>query len=139
MNDYSYEDLFVGQREAFPVEITEKMLDEFRGITGDINPMHNDEGFALEHGYPRRIVYGMLTASFLSTLAGVYLPGRKCLIQSVETKFTNPVYIGDRLLISGTVVELNDSVRQAVIKVLVTNQMGQKVLRGTLKLGVMQG
>lgn len=138
MNSYSYEELFVGQKEEFFVDITEKMLSEFCQMTGDINPMHNDDNFALRHGYSRRIAYGMLTASFLSTLAGVYLPGEKCLLQSVETKFTNPVYTGDRLLVSGTVAELNDSVRQVVVKGLITNQIGQKVLKGTIKLGVVQ-
>ncbi len=138
MNHYRYKELFVGQREKFSVEITEQMMLNFREITGDVNPMHNDDIFAVRHNYSQRIVYGMLTASFLSTLAGVYLPGENCLIQSVETKFVNPVYIGDKLLISGTVTELNDCVRQVVLKVVIINEGGQKVLRGTVKLGVIE-
>lgn len=138
MNDYCYEDLFIGQEEHFSVEITDEMMSSFCKITGDINPMHHDDNFAAKHHYPKRIVYGMLTASFLSTLAGVYLPGKKCLIQSVETKFTNPVYVGDKLVVMGKVVELNDSVRQIVLKVIITNQDGKKVLGGLMKLGVVQ-
>ena len=69
----------------------------------------------------------MLTASFLSTLAGVYLP--------VETKFTKPVYIGDLLNISGEVTEINDTVNQIVLKVEIRNQNEEKVLRGKMKVG----
>ena len=138
MNYYHYEDLSVGQTEEFSAVVSEDMLETFKQISGDSNPLHNDDSFAKSHGYPQRVVYGMLTASFLSTLAGMYLPGAYCLIQSVETKFVNPVFIGDKLLVSGTVAELNDSVRQIVLKVVVTNQDGKKVLRGTMKLGVLE-
>ena len=139
MNHYDYEELAIGQKEDFSVEITEQMLDSFRMITSDVNPLHNDNDFAQKHHYPQRVVYGMLTASFLSTLAGVYLPGEKCLIQSVEIKFTNPVFLGDVLRVSGRITELHDSVRQIVLKVMIENQDGKKVLRGTMKLGVLQG
>lgn len=138
MHNYCYEELYVGQSEEFSLEITEEMMLRFREITGDINPLHNDDAFAARHHYPQRVVYGMLTASFLSTLAGVYLPGEKCLIQSVETKFTNPVYVRDKLLVKGEIQELNDSVRQIVLKVTIMNQDGKKVLRGSMKLGVVQ-
>ena len=58
----------------------------------------------------------MLTASFLSTLAGVYLPGERSLIQSIESKFVNPVYVGDELTIRGIILALNDTVKQIEIK-----------------------
>ena len=138
MNYYTYEQLSVGQKEEFSVKITEKMMQEFRRISGDENPLHSDDEFARRHHYPQRVVYGMLTASFLSTMAGGYLPGEKCLIQSVEVKFLKPVYIGDRVTVCGVIAELHDSVRQIVLKVSVTNSAGQRVLKGIMKLGVLQ-
>lgn len=119
------------------MEITEDMLSVFRKVTGDVNPLHTDDAFAQDHQYPRRVVYGMLTASFLSTLAGVYLPGERCLIQSVEVKFSKPVFVGDQLLVAGTVTELHASVQQIVLKVEIVRG-GVKVLRGIMKLGVLQ-
>ena len=79
----------------------------------------------------------MLTASFFSTLGGVYLPGKNCLIHSVEVNFKKPVFIGDRLTILGEVTELNEMFRRAVIKVTITNQKNEKVSRGILKVGVL--
>ena len=74
----------------------------------------------------------MLTASFLSTLAGVYIPGERSLIQQVETKFAKPVYIGDELTVTGEITELVESVQRLELKVTITNQDGKKVLRGTM-------
>ena len=117
MNHYSINDLSIGHKEVFTVEVTTEMFNKFREITDDINPLHNDEDFARNLGHKGRVAFGMLTASFLSTLAGVYLPGERSLIHSVETKFTKPVYIGDVLSISGEVTEINDTVNQIVLKV----------------------
>ena len=134
MNNYKYEDLSVGMSESFTVTITQEMLDKFKSITGDVNPLHNDEEFARAKGHPGRVAYGMLTASFLSTLAGVYIPGERSLIQQVETKFAKPVYIGDVLTVTGEIVELVDSVQRLELKVTITNQDGKKVLRGTMEI-----
>ncbi|SET26500.1 3-hydroxybutyryl-CoA dehydratase [Pseudobutyrivibrio sp. C4] len=132
MNNYTFDELNVGMTESFKVSITEAMLDAFKGITGDVNPLHNDEEFAKEKGHPGRVAYGMLTASFLSTLAGVYIPGERSLIQQVETKFAKPVYIGDELTVTGEITELVESVQRLELKVTITNQDGKKVLRGTM-------
>ena len=132
MNNYKFDELTVGMTESFKVSITAEMLDAFKGITGDVNPLHNDEEFAKAKGHPGRVAYGMLTASFLSTLAGVYIPGERSLIQQVETKFAKPVYIGDELTVTGEIVELVESVQRIELKVTITNQDGKKVLRGTM-------
>lgn len=135
MKEYRFEDLSLGMDACFVKEIKKEMLEQFKEITEDINPLHCDKEFANSQGYPDRVNYGMLTASFISTLGGVYLPGKYCLIQSVETMFLRPVYVGDVLKIYGTVVELHESVRQATIKIVITNQNGVKVLRGKMKVG----
>ena len=132
MNNYKFDELTVGMTESFKVTITEEMLDAFKGITGDVNPLHNDEEFAKAKGHPGRVAYGMLTASFLSTLAGVYIPGERSLIQQVETKFAKPVYIGDELTVTGEITELVESVQRLELKVTITNQDGKKVLRGSM-------
>ena len=138
MNNYKFDELTVGMTESFKVTITEAMLDAFKGITGDVNPLHNDEEFAKAKGHPGRVAYGMLTASFLSTLAGVYIPGERSLIQQVETKFAKPVYIGDELTVTGEITELVESVQRLELKVTITNQDGKKVLRGTMGILVVQ-
>ena len=128
MNHYSINDLSIGHKESFTTEITSAMFDKFKEITGDINPLHNDIDFAKDLGHKGRVAFGMLTASFLSTLVGVYLLGERSLIHSVET-------IGDVLNVCGEVVEINDTVKQIVLKVEIRNQYEEKVLRGKMKVG----
>lgn len=136
MNEYTYEEIEVGHKESFSVTITEEMLDSFKKITGDINPLHNDEDYAKSKGQPGRVVYGMLTASFLSTLAGVYLPGKLSLIHEVKQKFVKPVYIGDTLLVEGVVEDKHDAFSLLDIKFTIRNQRDVKVCRGTMSVGV---
>ena len=76
MNEYRYEDLQIGMSESFSVEIREDMLSRFLSITDDFNPLHNDEVFAREKGFAGKVVYGMLTMSFMSTLGGVLSSGK---------------------------------------------------------------
>ncbi len=136
MKHYKYEDISVGLEESFSAQITETMMSTFREITGDQNSLHSSSEFAVKKGYLDKVCFGMLTASFLSTLAGVYLPGENSLIQSVETKFVAPVYVGDRLKIVGEVTEMNDLFHVFIMKVTIFNQDEKKVLRGKMQIQV---
>jgi len=138
MNHYTYDEIFVGQKESFQVTVTEEMLRSFYHISGDVNPLHNDGAYAKSQGYPDRVAYGMLTASFLSTLAGVWLPGEKSLIHQVEIEFPAPVFIGDELTVEGSVKEKNDTFRFLIVKTCIKNQNGKKVLRGKMRIQVLE-
>lgn len=138
MNHYRLADLTPGVTESFTVTITEEMMAQFYAITGDNSPIHMDADYAAGRGYPGRVVYGMLGASFLSTLAGVYLPGEHCLLHSVDLKFAKPIFIGDTLTVTGVVDEVNDTFREIIIKASIVNQDGKKVTRAVIRAGVAQ-
>lgn len=137
MNEYTYDEITIGQEESFQVTVSEEMMEQFLQITGDVNPLHRDAAYAATRQYVDKVVYGMLTASFFSTLAGVYLPGRYSLIHSVETKFLRPVYVGDMLTVSGTVKEKEDAYRMLILNLLIKNRKGEKVVRGTMQIKVL--
>jgi acyl dehydratase len=138
VNTYTYEDIKIGQEESFCVQITDVDMEMFRQITGDNNPLHCDEDYARSRGYGGRVVYGMLTASYLSTLAGMYLPGEHSLIHEVDVKFTAPNgEIGKgAITISGRVTEKHDLFKRLTLKVTITADDGTKLLRGTMRAGV---
>ncbi|NMA06997.1 MAG: MaoC family dehydratase [Ruminococcaceae bacterium] len=136
MNSYSYEELSVGTTETFEVEVTEEMLRAFCEMSGDVNPLHTDEDFAKSRGFDSKVVYGMLTSSFYSTLVGVYLPGERCILQEISIKFRKPVFVGDVIRVSGTVAEKIDFVKRVVIKAYAENQMGVKVNTATISVGL---
>ena len=136
MNEYRFDEIAEGQKESVSVTITEEMIENFRTLTGDVNPLHQDADYAKEKGYPDKVCFGMLTASFLSTMAGVYMPGKYSLIQSVEVKFSKPVFAGDEICFTGKVSEKNDTFRFIKLKVDGVNQNGEKKLKAVMQIGV---
>ncbi len=138
MNEYRFKDLKIGQEEYFSVTITEEMMRMFLELSGDENPLHNDKEFALDQGYQGKVVYGLLTTSFISKLVGVLLPGRYCLLQGIDVKYSRPVYVGDILIVKGVVDELHESVQRAVIKVSIQNQDEKKVVKGKVEVGFLR-
>lgn len=139
MMEYRYNELKVGHKESFIAKVDQDKMDAFMKITGDENPLHIDSKYAKSKEFPDKAVYGMLTASFFSTLAGMYLPGKYSLIHSVEVKFPNPLFLMDskELRISGEIVEKNDLFKLLTLKVEVKNDQGIKVCRGKMKVGVL--
>ena len=95
MNEYTLAEIEVGMKAVFHKTITKKMEDAFRVISGDENPLHKDDTFALEISngkFQGHAAFGMLTASLYSTVAGMYLPGKYSLIHSFEElSFTKPL------------------------------------------------
>jgi 3-hydroxybutyryl-CoA dehydratase len=137
MNEYKFSDIEIGLEESFEVKIDASKMDKFLDISNDINPLHVDSNYAKKKGFPGRVVYGLLTSSFYSTLVGVHLPGKHCILQGIDIQFSKPVYIGDALKISGKVSYINEAYKQIEIRAFITNQNNEKVSRATIKTGVL--
>lgn len=137
MQTYTIDTLSIGLSHQFAVTITREMMSGFLAITGDNNPMHVDASYAQNNGMRQEVVYGMLTASFYSTLVGVYLPGKLALLHSVDTQFLKPVFVGDTLTVQGEVVEVNPVFKQVLLKAVIINQKGEKVSRAKIKAGLL--
>ncbi len=142
MNRYTFEDCQIGKKESFEAEITEEKMEAFRMISGDVNPLHTDEDFAQKKGFETKVVYGLLTASFFSTLVGVYLPGERCLIQETNFKFLKPVHIlcgGGALEITGEVADRDERTKQLMLKVRIRRKSDNAlVVRGKMTVGVLE-
>jgi 3-hydroxybutyryl-CoA dehydratase len=138
MNDYTLEDLLrIGDQEhSFMVEVTMEMQKAFGEISGDDNPLHTSRERAREMGYDAPLAYGMLTASFYSRLVGVHLPGRNSLLHELKASFNKPVYVGDKLTVSGRLAEVHEQLRRVVVKAAIHNQAGEKVSKATITAGV---
>ena len=125
MNHYTLAEMVPGLSEEFTVTVTAEMMDQFKAITGDVSPIHIDADYAKDRGFPGRVVYGMLGASFFSTL-----------LHGVECKFAKPIFIGDTLTIKGTVERVSEIGSETEIKAVITNQDGKRVTRGIIKAGL---
>jgi 3-hydroxybutyryl-CoA dehydratase len=136
MQQYLFSDITIGLKHSFEAEIDEARMQKFLEISGDNNPMHIDPEYARSKGMPGRVVYGLLTSSFYSTLVGVYLPGKYALLHSIDVQFSKPVFIGDKLMITGEVSSINEMFRQIEVKAYIVNQKGEKISRAKIKIGL---
>jgi len=104
------------------------MLKAYADASGDQNPIHQNEEFALSVGLPNVIAHGMLTMA----LVGKYVTdwsGGSASVKEFGARFIKPVIVpaGEKvdLTINATVVEINGS----EIKLdLVATSAGVKVL-----------
>lgn len=135
MKEYRFDDCIIGIRESFTVEVTESMMSLFESVSGDKNPMHLDGEYAKAHGYNDRLVYGLLTSSFYSKLVGMYLPGKYCILKTIEVSFERPVYIGDILTITGRVKEKDERFSQMLVKANIKNQHGKTISKANILVG----
>jgi len=85
--------------------ITLDWLKEFARVSGDYNPIHQDEAVAKSMGLPGVIAHGMLTASLLHSRAleaiADYRNLRGFRIASSETRFRAMTFLGDEISIGG--------------------------------------
>ncbi len=137
MNEYKFSNIEIGLEESFEVKLDASKMDKFLDISNDINPLHVDSNYAEKKGFPGRVVYGLLTSSFYSTLVGVHLPGKYSILQGIDIQFSKPVYIGDTLKISGKVSYINEAYKQIEIRAFITNQNNEKVSKATIKTGIL--
>lgn len=136
--EYKFGDIELGTKKAFTVEITESLIDEFAKISGDYNPLHMDKKYASSTIFKKRICHGMLLASFLSRLVGMYLPGKYALYFSQTLNFLDPCYAGDKITIEGEVIDKSPSTRTIIMKTTIHNQSGKYILDGIAKVIVQE-
>lgn len=136
MQEYTLRTIEKGISHSFSVKLTDDMLTTFAHLTGDMNPLHTDDDFARQDGFPARVAHGMLVSSFYSTLVGMYLPGRHALLHGVDATLHNPAFVGDTLTVSGTVTYINEAFGQIEIKARVVNQDGSPISKAKIKAGV---
>lgn len=103
---YYIEDLKPGMSESFSKTVTERDVELFGEVSGDTNPVHFDEEFAKNTIFKGRIAHGVLSASYISTVLGMKMPGPGTIFMSLTTRFKAPVRIGETVTATCTVREV---------------------------------
>ncbi len=103
---WSFAELALGMRESFSKTVENDDVIGFAELSGDRNPIHLSEHFARKTRFGGRIVHGLYTASLISALIGMRLPGPGAVYISQTLNFRGPVKVGDRVDVSVEVIEL---------------------------------
>ena len=133
-NELSYDDISIGQQESFMIKITASMVEKFSNLSGDLNPLHMDNEFAESSSFKKRIVHGMLLASFFSQLIGMKLPGKNALYFSQTLNFRSPCYIDDEIEVVGEVIEKSDSTQIITVSTSIFNKSKTCLIDGIAKI-----
>jgi len=123
--------LSIGQSASFAKTISESDVYQFAGITGDLNPMHVNDEHAKTSIFKGRVAHGMLTASFISTVLGMYLPGPGTILVKQDIKYLAPVYFNDTITIICTVKEKIEEKELVVFDCKIVNQNEKTVIVGS--------
>lgn len=111
---YHIDELKVGMSESLTKTVTERDVELFGEVSGDRNPVHFDEDYAKGTIFKGRIAHGMLSASYISTVLGMQIPGPGTIFMSATTRFRAPVRIGDTVVTTCTVREVNAEKRRVM-------------------------
>jgi 3-hydroxybutyryl-CoA dehydratase len=111
---YYIDELKPGMSESFAKTVSERDIELFGEVSGDVNPVHFDETFARGTIFKGRIAHGVLSASYISTVLGMKMPGPGTIFMSLTTRFKAPVRIGDTVTATCTVRDVNAEKRRVV-------------------------
>ena len=115
-------------------DLTRTQLVQYAGASGDYNPLHSDERFAVEvAGYPSVFAHGMLTMGMTGRVLTDWF-GAEALV-SYGARFVAQVWPGDRLTATATVTEVRDD-GIAQVSISTTNQDGSVVLAASATVRV---
>ena len=120
------EELALGRRYVYRRTFTDGDVAVFCGVTGDLNPYHQDEVFAAQTPFGRRIIPGLLTASMATHIGGLL----GFLATEMEFQYLAGVYVGDTVTCTVTFVSRDEAGRRFVGEASYVNQDGREVLKG---------
>lgn len=123
-------EVFLGQKAELVHKIKHNDLLNFLILTNDSNVLHLNSQYAKEKGFKGQVAYGMLTASFISTLIGTKLPGNGALWKSQKLQFINPVYIDDTITVKAEVIDCDTEKKEFRMTTDIYNQHGDPVIMG---------
>ena len=133
---FTIKDFQLGDSSSFEESITKKMVDDFAELSGDFSPLHVSGEFAKELGFNGRVVHGVLMTSFFSRLVGMQFPGENAILQSMNTSFLKPCYIGDNVIVKAIVDQISKATNTVILKANITNSSTKEVLvRAKIQVG----
>ena len=114
------------------MHVTDEHIETFARLSGDRNPVHFDDAFARRIGFDSRIAHGAVTASLLSAVLGMDLPGPSSVFLEQRVRFLKPVRPGDTIVAALEVTRVRQDKPIVTLGATITNAEGVRVAEGEL-------
>ena len=129
-----FEDVREGD-EATPLvvpNITRTQIVKYAGASGDFNPIHHDELYAIRAGNDRVFAMGMMTAGFLSHMITDWVGDGN--VRKYKIRFATRVWPGDTVTCKGRIIKkYTDGGKHFIeAEVFALNQQGEKAIVGSI-------
>jgi phosphotransacetylase/acyl dehydratase len=130
----TFDELKVGDSASISRTLTQKDIDLFAIMSGDVNPAHVDEEFAKSDMFHKIIAHGMWGGALISTVLGTQLPGPGAIYLAQPLRFRRPVGLGDTIVVTARVSEKNEDKHRVTLECQAVNQSGEVVISGTAEV-----
>ena len=100
-----YDQVAVGDRAELTVTLSEAQVNQFSALIGDTDSFHVSDEAAAMTVFERRICHGVHLLAYVSVAIGQKLPGFGTVYCSHTFTFHAPVFLGDAITVTVTVLE----------------------------------
>lgn len=130
----TFSELQIGDSASIVRTLTQRDIELFAVMSGDVNPAHVDEEFAKSDMFHHVIAHGMWGGALISTVLGTQLPGPGAIYLGQSLRFRHPVALGDTITITVKVLEKLEEKKRVIFDCTATNQKGEVVISGTAEV-----
>ncbi|USQ81304.1 MaoC family dehydratase [Ornithinimicrobium faecis] len=120
----------VGASASTSKTFGEREVELFSEITGDRNPLHNDEDAARASMFGGLITQGGVTSGLLNAVVAEQLPGPGTVFLSTRWDFRKPTYFGDTMTATVVVDKVRADKPICHLTTTVTNSEGEVCIEG---------
>jgi len=122
----------VSLREGDPIELEvtpdRYVTVRYAGASGDFNPIHIDEEFALQVGLPGRILHGLWTMAQVAR-AHTDAAGGPEKLKRLSVQFRGLGRMGEEIVVAGTVTAIDGATANVQSE---ATQSGHRIIRNAL-------
>ena len=125
-----FEEIAVGDSASLTRTLSQRDIQLFALVSGDVNPAHLDPDYAQGDIFRRVIAHGMWGGGLISAVLGTELPGPGTIYLGQSLRFLRPVGIGDVITATVTVKEKRAEKHLLLLDCRCENQNGDIVITG---------
>lgn len=126
-----FDDIAVGQSASLTRTLTERDIELFATMSGNVNPAHVDPEYASSDMFHKVIAHGMWGASLISTVLGTELPGPGTIYLDQSLRFLAPIELGDVVTVTVTAREKDRERHTVTFDCSCVNQDGKVAIDGS--------
>jgi phosphate acetyltransferase len=126
----TFDELRIGDSASIARTLTDRDIELFAVMSGDINPSHVDPEFAKSDVFHKVVAHGMWGGALISAVLGTELPGPGTIYLGQTLRFKKPVGLGDTVTVTVTIAKKDEAKHSVLVDCAATNQRGEVVIEG---------